>query len=360
MFSTPYPYIDLNKVEKNIQSMQQNLDNANIEHWPHVKTHKSSELARKQLAYGASGITCAKLSEAEVMANAGIQHMLVAYPIVGDDKLDRLKRLAKSVHIRTVVDSKTVARGISAVGESLGEPIEVLIDVDGGTHRGGVQSGSETLEFANEIFNFPGINIVGVFTYVGHIYELSSDAEIQKETQEEAKNLLDNQQLLNSHGFELTVTSAGSTLSSYYAKSLQGVTQSRAGNYIFGDLNAVNVGVYDLDDCALRVMSTIVSIPFSGYAIIDAGSKTLTTDLAHKGNNYGYVLNHPGVDIVKLNEEHGYLQYDSTAYDFNVGDVIEIIPNHSCVVPNLNDYIYTFRNNQYEGLLEVSARGKNF
>lgn len=360
MFSTPYVCVDLNKVEKNIQSMQIRLDEVGIEHWPHIKTHKSIELAKKQLEFGASGITCAKLSEAEVMADAGIQPILIAYPIVGKDKLQRLGELAQKIHLRTIVDSKVVAEGISSTGESIGKQIEVLIDVDGGNHRGGVQPGKAVLDFAQEIVNLPGIRIVGVFTYAGQIYDFSTEEEIKKATRQEAKILLDAQELLREHGIEVSVTSGGSTLSSYYADELRGITQSRAGNYIFGDMNAVNVGVYTVEECALKVCSTVVSIPLPGYATIDAGSKTLTSDLSHKGNNHGYILNKPGLELVKLNEEHGYLRYDPERYSLKVGDIVEIIPNHSCVIPNLNDSIYTFRDDQYVGSLTISARGKNY
>ncbi|WP_408011669.1 alanine racemase [Pseudalkalibacillus sp. A8] len=360
MLSTPYVYIDSEKLNTNINTMQNRLSRVGIDHWPHIKTHKSVEIARKQLAAGAKGITCAKLSEAEVFADAGIVNIFIAYPIVGQEKLDRLQALAEKINIRTIADSHTVAEGLSKVGEITGNKIEVLIEIDGGSHRGGVQSGKDTLDFALELLKLPGIELKGLFTYVGQIYALSKEEEVKKETLREAKLLLENKELLHFNGIGVQVTSGGSTLSSYYADQLKGITESRAGNYVFGDINAVAHGIYTPEDCALRVCSSIVSLPLPGYATIDAGSKALTSDLSVAGTTYGFIIGYPDVDIVKLNEEHGYLRYDPEKYNFEIGDQIEIVPNHCCVIPNLNEFVHAFKNGVYKGEINIDARGKNY
>ncbi|MBD1382027.1 alanine racemase [Metabacillus arenae] len=360
MNSTPYVLVDLEKVDKNIQAMANRLKLAGIDHWPHIKTHKSVELAKKQLQAGAKGITCAKLSEAEIMAEAGINKILIAYPILGSENLQRLSRLAEEVQVRVTVDSYITAEGISKVGEALGRKIEVLIEIDGGSHRGGVQPGEAAVKFALDISKLPGIETIGVFTYVGQIYGFNGEEEVKRETLREANILLDTKEMLRKRGIDVSVTSGGSTLSSFYAEQLKGISESRAGNYIFGDMNSIYHGVHSSDDCALKVCSTVVSVPLPGYATIDAGSKTLTSDLSVEGSNYGYVVGKPDVKITKLNEEHGYLRYNPEKDSFNVGDRIEIIPNHSCVIPNLNDFIYTHRSGKYIGELTIDARGKNY
>ncbi|KKI92118.1 amino acid processing protein [Bacillus sp. SA1-12] len=360
MKSTPYVYVDLDKVDKNIQSMANRLKRAGIDHWPHIKTHKSVELAKRQLEAGAKGITCAKLSEAEIMAEAGIQLILIAYPLIGTENLQRLGKLAEKIQVRTTVDSYVVAEGISKVGEALGKRMEVLIEIDGGSHRGGVQPGEDAVKFALDIAKLPGIEIVGIFTYVGQIYGFSSEVEVKRETLREANILLETKELLHKNGIDVSVTSGGSTLSSFHAEQLKGISESRAGNYIFGDMNSIYHGIHSIDDCALKVLSTIVSVPLPGYATIDAGSKTLTSDLSVEGSNYGHVVGRPDVKITKLNEEHGYIRYNPECITFHVGDQIEIIPNHSCVIPNLNDFIFTYRNGEYAGPLTIDARGKNF
>ncbi len=358
--STPYVYVDLTKLDKNIEQMESRLSNSGIEHWPHIKTHKSIEIARKQLAAGAKGITCAKLSEAEVFVNAGIKNILLAYPIVGQDKLARLEKLVEKTTIRTIADSLVVAQGLSKVGESAGHKIEVLIEIDGGSHRGGVQSGKDTLDFAKELLKLPGIELKGLFTYVGQIYSFDSEEEVKQEAKREAELLLENKELLNLNGIEVEITSGGSTLSSFYAEQLKGISESRAGNYVFGDINAVSHGIYSPEECALRIRSTIVSIPLPGHATIDAGSKTLTSDLSVAGSNYGFILGKPEVEIVNLNEEHGYLRFDPEKYSFEIGDQIEIVPNHSCVIPNLNESVHAFKNGEYMREISIDAKGKNY
>lgn len=360
MQSIPYVYVDVDKLDKNIEMMENRLNRFGIEHWPHIKTHKSIEIARKQLEAGAKGITCAKISEAEVFADAGIENILIAYQIVGQDKLTRLQKLAEKATIRTIADSLVVAEGLSKVGEAANTKIEVLIEIDGGSHRGGVQPGKDTLEFAKKLMKLPGIRLVGLFTYVGQIYALSTEEEVKEETRREVKLLLDNKKLLEANGIDIQITSGGSTLSSYYAEQLQGISESRAGNYVFGDINAVAHGIYTPDDCALRIRSTIVSIPLPGHATIDAGSKSLTSDLSVLNSNFGAVIGMPDVEIEKLNEEHGYLRFDPEKYHFHIGDEIEIVPNHSCVIPNLNETVYAFKNGHDQGIISIDARGKNY
>jgi len=360
MLSTPYVHVDMDKLDKNLETMENRLENVGIDHWPHIKTHKSIEIARKQFAAGAKGITCAKLSEAEVFANAGIENILLAYPIVGQGKLARLQELAKKITVRTIADSLTVAKGLSKVGELAGNKIEVLIEIDGGSHRGGVQSGEDTLDFVKELLKLPGIEFKGLFTYVGQIYALATEEEVKQETAREAKLLIENKELLESNGIEVEITSGGSTLSSYHAEQLKGISESRAGNYVFGDINAVTHGIYSPEDCALRICSTIVSIPLPGHATIDAGSKALTSDLSVAGNNHGFIIGKPDVEIVTLNEEHGYLRFDPKKINVEIGDQIDIVPNHSCVIPNLNESVHAFKNGEYQGKINIDAKGKNY
>lgn len=360
MLSTPYVYVDVNKLDKNIETMESRLSNVGIDHWPHIKTHKSIEIACKQLKAGAKGITCAKLSEAEVFVNAGFENIFIAYPIVGEDKLNRLQELAKKINIRTIADSLVVAEGLSKVGEAVGNKIEILIEIDGGTHRGGVQPGEATLELAQQVSKLPGIEFKGIFTYVGQIYGLATEEEVKQETRREAQLLLENKELLNTNGIGVEIMSGGSTLSSYHAEELKGITESRAGNYVFGDMNAVAHDIYTPEECALRVRVSIVSITLPGHATIDAGTKALTSDLSAAGNTFGYIIGKPDVEIVKLNEEHGYLKYDPEKHHFQIGDQIEIVPNHCCVIPNLNESVHAFKNGEYKGKINIDAKGKNY
>jgi len=358
--STPYVKVDLDKVENNIKRMVKGLSDAGVAHRPHIKPHKCIEIAKKQIALGAKGITTAKISEAEVMVKGGITDVLIAFPILGENALQRLKKLCQKADVKTTVDSMTLAEGISKIGEELNTKIKVLIEIDGGLHRGGLQPGQATLDFAKEISVLPGIELVGIFGYMGQIYGEGNRENIKVAAKREADMLIETKKLLNDNGINVEITSAGSTPSSTFPEQLTGITESRAGNYVYYDMNAVVLGIAKEEDCALKVRSRVVSTPLPGYASIDAGSKTLTTDGSLAGANYGYICGKPGVEIVKLNEEHGFLRFDPEKYDLKVGDEVEVIPNHSCVISNLSEVVYGFRNGKFEKELTVDARGKNY
>lgn len=358
--STPYVHIDLDIAERNIRRMAEELKKFGIDHRPHIKVHKSVEIARLQLALGAKGITVAKLGEAEVMAEGGVDDILIAFPIIGSQNLERLKKLAEKVKIRTILDSRFVAEGISRVGTELGQRIDILIELDGGIHRGGVQPGEAALNFAREISDLQGINIAGLFAYMGQIYSQKSRDAIREVAKMEKDILLGTKELLNKNGFNISITSGGVTPSSAYPEQLEGITESRAGNYIYYDMNAIRMGLAEEKDIALKIRSTVVSTPLPGYATIDAGSKTLTSDGSVAEPAFGYVCGMPGVKIVNLNEEHGYLRFDPEKYSLKVGDQLDIIPNHSCVISNLCDYIYGFRSGIFEKKIIIDARGKNY
>lgn len=359
MLTTPYVALDMDIMEKNITTMTSGLARQGIRHWPHIKTHKSLRLAKLEQALGASGITCAKLSEAEVMAEGGITAILLAYPIIGDDKCQRYAELARKITMRTIVDSLPGAQGLSRAAMRNDLAFDVDIAIDYGAHREGIQP-EELLDFACEVAALPGLRVTGVFTYAGTIYQYHTEEDIRLAARKEAELLIKSRDLLNDNGFEITTLSGGSTLSSWYADELKGITESRAGNFIFGDMNAINGGIYTADNCALTICATVVSIPLPGYATIDAGTKSLTSDLSAKANSYGLIQEYPDIELVKLNEEHGYLRYDPDKYSLTIGEQLHIIPNHCCVVANLVDEIYAFRNGEHTETITVDARGKSF
>lgn len=199
------------------------------------------------------------------------------------------------------------------------------------------------------------MNIIGVFTYAGTIYQYRTEPEIRKAAKAEADLLLTCIGKLQQIGIHVQRTSGGSTLSSFYADELAGITESRAGNFIFGDMNAIYGGIYTPEDCALTIRSSVVSIPVPGYATIDAGTKTLTSDQSAE-QGYGYIVENPNIKLVKLNEEHGYLRYDPEAVMLNIGDILNIIPNHSCVIPNLTNKIYALKDNKVDHIITPDAR----
>lgn len=357
---TPYAVVDMEAAERNIARMAGKLAEHGIRHRPHIKTHKSLEMARKQVAAGAVGITVAKLSEAEVFADGGIDDILVAFAIVGERNLERLERLHRRIRVTVTVDSWEAACGLSSVGERTGKPVRVLIELDGGLHRGGRQPGEDIVQFASRIRELPGIENVGIMAYFGLVYRNQVEDALVKALQEESRIISGVVADLREAGIPVETVSSGSTPASKLCEYAEGVTELRAGNYLYNDVSAISMGLAEPEDCALRVMATVVSIPLPGMATIDAGSKTLTSDRSHHSEGYGMIVGRPDVAIAALNEEHGMLRYDPERVKLAIGDRIEIIPNHSCVIPNLNDFVYAKRGGEIVGRIATDARGCNY
>ena len=357
--STPAVLVELDIAEQNTRNMISNAAKYNIAVRPHIKVHKSIELAKMQLSLGAIGITCAKLGEAEVMASGGISDILIAFPVIGEDKLKRYGALSEKCTLRSIVNSTQGARGLSALGESLGKKLEVLIELDGGVNRGGVKPLKEAADFANTLRNMSGITIAGLMYYPGLIYAETTDEGVERLARKEHDDLLGTKELLVKEGFKIDILSGGNTPSALVPQFLEGISEVRPGNYIFNDCQRLYPGLVKPEDCAMRIISTVVCRPDDHSAIIDAGTKTLTSDsFPAMGARYGYILDHEDVLICKLNEEHGFLKSECKM-PFNIGEKIAIIPNHACVTSNLCDQIYGFHSGVFSKMLKIDARGKN-
>lgn len=357
--STPWVGVDLDIAEKNIQQAVKRLGKYHIAHRPHVKVHKSLFFAEKQQEMGCRGITCAKLGEAEVMAEGGISDILIAYPLIGRDKLERYKNLVQSnIKVRTIINSWEGAKGLSDLGESLGESLPVLVELDGGINRGGLKLGEPLKEFGKQIKTLTGIRVEGVEYYGGDIYGCKTASEIKARAARERDEILESGKILQKLGYDIRILSGGSSFSILFPEELEGLTEVRAGNYIFNDCALLSIGMITEESCALEIRSMVVARPDAQTAIIDAGTKTLTSDHVNYREGYGYIKEMPEAVITKLNEEHGFVSC-SGGINWKIGDQIHIIPNHACVIPNLCDYIYGIRNGEIERLIAIEARGKN-
>ncbi len=364
-----YPFLDtpalvlgLDKMEANLKEMADIARDAGVKLRPHTKTHKSPYLAKLQLEYGASGITVAKLGEAEVMADAGIKDICIAYPICGEIKLSRLKRLLEKADISISLDSVEVAKGISVVGEEIGRQIPVLLKINIGLNRCGVLPGEEALALARQIAPLPGVNLVGILTHEGQVLSKERSLEGVKGSAIEAgEGMVKTADLLCSRGIDIREVSVGSTPTARYIAYVPGITEIRPGTYIFNDLNEITCGVVTEDACAVTVLVTVVSIPADDRAIIDAGSKTLSSDpLAHKERpGFGYIKGHPDITVDHMTEEHGILHLKNARKNLSIGERLEIIPNHICPVGNLADKFYGIRDGILEREIPILARGRN-
>ena len=343
---TPVPVIDVGVVARNLERWQARCDALGIANRPHIKTHKLAALALAQVALGAKGITVQKLGEAEVMADAGISDLLLTFNVVGGHKLGRLAALARRTGISVVADNEAVVAGIGRAGEAAGRSIEVLVECDTGARRNGVQTPAAAAELARLIERTPGVRYRGLMTY--------PKAGMRAET---AAFLQEAGELIARAGLETRTVSVGGSPDMWKNDGLAGATEYRAGTYVYFDRSLAERGTCNFDDCALTVLATVVSRPTADRAMIDAGSKALTSDLLGlKG--YGIVRDLDNALVYDLSEEHGFLDVSQSKAKPAVGDLVRITPNHVCPVTNLYDRVVFVDGNEVLGAVPVDARGK--
>ncbi len=358
---TPAVVVELNAVEKNIQSMVEGAARFGISHRPHVKSHRSVQLAKMQIAAGAKGITCAKLGEAEVMADAGIDDILIAYPLIGEEKWERYARLFERCRsLRTMINSEYGAKGLSDTAKRRGKAFEVLVELDGGTRRGGLLPGEPALRFAERVRKYDGIKIVGLLYYPGRSYHEETLEGIERVARQERDELVETARLLKNAGFDCSILSGGNTVTGKVPACLAGITEIRSGNYIFNDCAQLWKNRVTEEDCALRIVSTVVAKPDENSAILDCGTKTMSGDnLTPEHPRFGYIIGHPNAIIWNLNEEHGFVRSREGALELEVGGRVVIIPNHACVVPNLAGALYGMRGGEFSEMIHVDAQSRS-
>ena len=339
---TPALTIDLNILDKNIRELAESCRKHDISLRVHTKTHKTPEIAHMQLRAGAIGIVCQKLGEAEAMAAAGIQDILIPYNIVGTQKLERLSRLCKGATITVAVDSEITARGISEQMAADGTAIRMLIELDTGGKRCGVPSPDAALELAQKIVAMPGLNFHGIMTYPSH---------------ERAKPFLDRtRDLLKEAGIPVHTVSGGGTGTEAVSRAI-GCTEARIGSYVFEGLRRINRtdNPPNPDTCAERMIVTVVSTPAPDRIIIDGGQKTFTS---YPPTPYGYIVEHPDAKIYGMSVEHGHVDVSECSHRFRVGERLSVIPQHQGMTTNLHDRVYAVRNGVVEAIWDVAGRGK--
>ena len=337
--------------------MQERANAAGVRLRPHTKTHKSAHFARRQVALGATGITVAKLGEAEIMATAGIEDILLAYPLVGPLKLARLKDLLLRVpRFTCAVDSLEVAAGISEVGTALGRRVPVYLEVDStDSRRLGLQPGEPAVAMAERIRALPGVALVGLMHHAGISYSAADQAAIRDLAVREAAGLAETAKAMGG-GLQVSV---GSTPTASYLDlaGRAGATEARPGTYIFNDRTEMQLGAARLEDVALSILATVVSRPAADRVVVDAGSKTLTSDSFRGDTGFGEVWGHPDLRLARLSEEHGVMEVPADC-DLAVGDRLEIIPNHVCPCVNLTDELVGVRGGRLTSRISVDARGR--
>ncbi|MBK1696597.1 D-TA family PLP-dependent enzyme [Rhodovibrio salinarum] len=343
---TPAAVVDLDRVEANLARAQAYADAHRLRLRPHIKTHKLPRFARRQVALGAVGITCQKLGEAEVMADAGIDDILLTYNILGASKLQRLRNLAHRISLTVTADNVATVQGYASAFEGAEQPLTVLVECDTGAGRCGVQTPAELVQLAHAIETSPGLTFGGIMTYPP-----------KRRVGETAQWLAEAVNALEGAGLPPATVTSGGTPDMWSAHLADPITEYRPGTYIYLDRMQVDYGVGSLDDCALTVLTTVVSTPTPDRAILDAGSKALTTDMLGQ-TGFGLIREYPDAVIGELSEEHGIVDVSRCATKPTIGERLRVVPNHACVVSNLFERVQVLAPDGSVEEVPVAARGR--
>jgi len=343
---TPAVTIHVDIMEDNIRRVQVHLARHGIGNRPHIKTHKIPAIGKMQMAAGAMGITCQKLGEVEVFVDAGVaDDILLTYNILGRAKTDRLMALIRRAPgITVALDNEVVARELSEAGVRHGLDVRFVVECDTGFGRTGVQTPEAAVALARLAGRLPKMQFRGIMTFPNR----------EPTTREFFERAL---ALFAGAGIPVPVVSGGGTPTIFTAQNIPMLTEHRAGTCVFNDAMVVSSGTATWDNCAMRVRATVVSRPADGRAILDAGTKVLTSD-QYGMKGYGHVMEYPEAVVANLSEEHGVVDLSACAERPKVGEVVHVVPNHCCVVSNMVDEVYGVRGGAVEVVWPVAARGR--
>jgi D-serine deaminase-like pyridoxal phosphate-dependent protein len=358
--ATPALVIDLPTVERNLARLADYAGQHRIALRPHTKTHKSLDMAMRQIRRGAAGLTAAKVGEAEVMAAAS-RDLLIAYPAVDPYRSTRAAELARggAVTVRVAVDSAEGIDALAAAARGAGSSIGILVDLDVGFHRTGVPTPADALALAQRVARHSTLTLDGLLFYPGHVW--SPPPEQPAELRRIDALLAETIDLWSRSGLEARIVSGGSTPTAYQSHLITKQTEIRPGTYIYYDMNEARAGFCTLDDCAATTVCTVVSTAASeGKVVIDAGTKTLTSDRNVKvpDSGHGHVIEYPEAKIVRLSEEHGEVDVSGCAKRPKLGDRVTVIPNHICPCVNLRDSVWLRGEDGELTAMSVDARGR--
>lgn len=366
---TPFAFVDSNRLRANINAMAERARAAGVALRPHAKTHKSIEIAKMQIEAGAIGICCAKLGEAEVFADAGVADIRLPYPI-NPSNSDRVLALLPRARLSIIVDDMGVAQGWSDAMVAAGKKLEVLVKVDVGFHRCGINpSAADAADRVAFVATLPGLNFRGLLSHAGQAYHAGSEMELEYMAVREAEMLRDLAERATALGVKIDEISVGSTPTSRFIEKQMGQpfapTEMRPGNYVFLDRTQTGLGAATLDTCAMFIVATVVSRPAPDRVILDCGAKTLALDGARGFTalpGHGLVILPDGTPdstllIERLSEEHATVKATAPTR-LKIGDRVRVLPNHSCVVTNLMDELVLADGDAVTGRIKVAARGR--
>jgi D-serine deaminase-like pyridoxal phosphate-dependent protein len=354
---TPALVIDARIVQQNIDRLASYASRHRLGVRPHTKTHKNREMAVLQLAAGAIGLTMAKVGETEALADL-CNDLLIAYPMVDPARVQRIAELARNHTLRVAIDTKYAADAIATAARSANTTVGLLVEIDVGMGRVGVASPTLAWELAQYISGLQGVRLDGLTCYPGHIWDPADQQA--KSLEVVSARLQETLDLWSRSGLHAGIVSGGSTPTAYQSHLVTQYTEIRPGTYIFNDVNEWRGGFASFEDCAARIIATVVSDALPNQVVIDGGTKTFTSDLCHpaKDSGHGYIVEYPNAKITRLSEEHGQVDVSGSAKRPKVGERVSVIPNHICPCVNLQDRIWLLESDGNVCPLSVDGRGK--
>ena len=372
---TPAILVDLDKLEANINAMAHTVKEAGLRLKPHNKIHRTAYISELQIKAGACGVSVSKIGEAAILFEAGIKNITVVHPFYGDHKLAKLKHLLEAnAEITCVVDSIKGATAISQVGMELGRKAPVLLKINTSVDRFGTLPGEPTLRMAKELIQIPGIEFDGILTHEGSWSEPSAEG-VDRVAFESVSVMSATAKMLRKEGVEVKDVVVGSTptarASCRHAVYLPEITEVQPGAYVLGDQIYMNTFAMTEDTCSATVLVTVVSRPAPDRICIDGGYKTFSADpllvfanraggLANWTPTYGTVKGHPDIIVGRLTEEIGILTLSDPGKEINIGDRLEILPNHISLAVNLHERMYGIRNGAIEREIPIACRGVDY
>ena len=361
---TPCLLVDLDRFERNVTDWPEAIRQTGARLRPHIKTHKVPALGRAQLAAGATGIAVAKVAEAEIFAEHGFEDITIAYPVIGASKWARVARLAESARMTVNVDSPAGALGLSGAASARGLVIGVQLEIDTGFHRCGMTpSALEEIEsLARYVLSLPGLAFDGITTHRGMFFDGRDELTLEEAGIQEGTIMVELAERLRARGIPVPEVTAGGTMTGRAVATVDGITEVRAGTYVFQDLMQLGFGAARPDELALTVLCTVVSHQEAERATVDGGSKTFSGDRGLVGglsSSFQGIAQAVGRDIVleRLSEEHGMVTIGS-GEGVDVGDRLSFYPMHACTCVNLSDELIGVRDGRVEQVFPILARGK--
>jgi D-serine deaminase-like pyridoxal phosphate-dependent protein len=348
---TPVLLVDLDVLEHNIRTMADFFRDKAVDLRPHVKSHKMPAIARLQVAAGAPGVCAAKLGEAEAMVHGGIEDVLIANQVVGEAKVARLVALAERARIAVAVDHSDNVAALSGAAHARGVALGVLVELDVGMSRCGVNTADEALSLARLVIDSPGLEFRGLMGYEGHVMGVKDAEERARACRASMQRVTDAAEHLQAAGVPVEEVSGGGTMTYDVSGTYPGLTEIQCGSYALMDTNFRDMG--SPFQCAMSLLTTVMSLPRPGVAIADAGMKTITNDFGLPEVKHGR-----GLTLERLSEEHARLGVANGA-GVELGEKVELLPSHGCTTVNLHDRAYAVRDGRVVEVWDVAGRGRS-